>query len=143
MRDINCETIEFKNCVSFLALGDELWDGALERWKEADEATRSAVWDRVKDYVESTDEVVDITQINDIIWFECDDLFFPPTFRVEVWTLKEDGARVYMIDSERFDGPNAESELEDWVYDRFHNVDYENVLRVIKINESSGYEEDL
>ena len=117
MRDINCETIEFKSHVSFLAFGDELWSGARERWQEADEDTRRAVWDRIKEYVESIDEVVDITQINDLIWFECDDLFYPPKFTVKVYkcTFNPDGEdKQELIAEETFEGIGAESEARDY-----------------------------
>ena len=53
MRDVTSEYIEFKNDCSFYGLVDELWSGAKERWQEADEETRIAVWDRVKDWVDA------------------------------------------------------------------------------------------
>ena len=54
----------------------ELWCGALERWEAADDDTREAVFDRICDWTEDEEEV-DMTTVNDLIWFECDDLFFP------------------------------------------------------------------
>lgn len=100
MRDVTNECIEFKNDCSFYGLADELWSGAKERWQEADEETRIAVWDRVKDWVDAVScdgYIPTMTQINDIIWFECDDLFYPPTWTVEVW-LYEDGSVTHKID---------------------------------------------
>lgn len=100
MRDVMSECIEFKSDCTFYGLVDELWSGAKERWKEADEETRIAVWDRVKDWVDAVScdgHIPTITQINDIIWFECDDLFYPPTWTVEVW-LYEDGSITHKID---------------------------------------------
>lgn len=92
MRDVTSEYIEFKNDCSFLSLGDELWSGAKERWQEADEETRIAVWDRVKDWIDSVSYdgyIPTMTEINDLIWFDCDDLFYPPTWTVEVWSYEE------------------------------------------------------
>jgi hypothetical protein len=138
MRDINCETIEFKNSVSFLAFGDELWSGARERWQEADENTRAAVWDRVKRYVECLSEIVDITQINDLIWFECDDLFYPPKFTVKVYkyTFNPDGDdKQELIEEETFEGLNAESEARDY--------GEKIILKVVITNDRDGEEEEL
>lgn len=57
-------------------LGYELWCGAQERWDGADDDTREAVFDRICDWT-ADEEEVDMTTVNDLIWFECDDLFFP------------------------------------------------------------------
>ena len=54
----------------------ELWCGALDRWENADDDTREAVFDRICDWTEGEEEV-DMTTVNDLIWFDCDDLFFP------------------------------------------------------------------
>ena len=86
---IDNEVIEFKSDCTFYGLDDELWCGAKERWMDADYETRCAVWDRIKEWCDAVSDggsdLPSITQINDIIWFECDDLFYPPSFTVEVW----------------------------------------------------------
>lgn len=100
MRDVTSECIEFKNDCTFYGLVDELWSGAKERWQEADESTRIAVWDRVRDWIDAVScdgYIPTMTEINDLIWFECDDLFYPPTWTVEVW-LYEDGSVTHKID---------------------------------------------
>jgi hypothetical protein len=79
------EILEFKSDCTFYGLIDELWSEAKNKWRGADYETRCAVWDRVKEWCECGSELPSITQINDIIWFECDDLFYPPSFTVEVW----------------------------------------------------------
>lgn len=87
------EIIEFKSDCTFYALGDELWSGAKEKWDEADYETRELVWDRIKEWADAVScdgELLSMTQINDIIWFDCDDLFYPPTFTVEVWEYDEE-----------------------------------------------------
>ena len=97
MRDVSVECIEFKNDCTFYGLADELWSGARERWIEADDATRIAVWDRVKEWADTVSdcgELPSMTQINDIIWFECDDLFYPPTFTVEVYKYDDENETV-------------------------------------------------
>ncbi len=54
-------------------LGDLLWGGASERWDDATDEQREAVFERILDYF--YDEVED-TSINDFVWFDCDDIFF-------------------------------------------------------------------
>lgn len=83
------EIIEFKSDCTMFGLYDELWSEAKNKWRDADYETRCAVWDRIKEWCDAVSdggsELPSITQINDIIWFECDDLFYPPSFTVEVW----------------------------------------------------------
>ena len=57
-------------------LDDFLWSGAKDRWDGADEYTKGRVWNRICDWAECAEEVND-TWVNDTIWFECDDLFYP------------------------------------------------------------------
>lgn len=57
-------------------LGEHLWSGARDRWNDADDDTREAVFERILDWFES-DEEIELTTVNDAIWFDCDDLFFP------------------------------------------------------------------
>lgn len=82
------EIIEFKGDCTMYGLIDELWSEAKNKWRDADYETRCAVWDRIKEWCDAVSEcgeLPSITQINDIIWLECDDLFYPPSFTVEVW----------------------------------------------------------
>ena len=72
-RTLTVKTVE---TASTEDIGYKLWSGARERWEDADDDTREAVFDRVCDWTEEEDEV-DMTTVNDLIWFECDDLFFP------------------------------------------------------------------
>ena len=69
-------TVKTVKTVDVNDLEYELWCGAQERWEAADEDTREAVFERICDWTEDEEEV-DMTTVNDIIWFECDDLFFP------------------------------------------------------------------
>lgn len=54
----------------------EFWSGAKARMDSATDQQREQVFDRVAEYCECFDEVTE-TAINDIVWFECDDIFFP------------------------------------------------------------------
>lgn len=54
----------------------EFWSGAKSRMDDATDEQREQVFERVADYCEYADEVTECT-INDIVWFECDDIFFP------------------------------------------------------------------
>lgn len=69
-------TVKSVKTVDVNDIGYELWCGALERWEAADDDTREAVFDRICDWT-ADDEEVDMGTVNDLIWFECDDLFFP------------------------------------------------------------------
>lgn len=58
-------------------LGNLLWSGAKEKWREATDAQRRLVLDRVEDCFEyDENKPVNLTSINDLIWFDCDDIFF-------------------------------------------------------------------
>ena len=50
------------------------WSGAADRWDNATDEQREQVVDRLEEYF--CDETPTETQINDIVWFECDDIFF-------------------------------------------------------------------
>lgn len=60
-------------------LGEHLWSGARDRWNDADDDTREAVFERILDWFDNLDDEdeIEITKINDAIWFDCADLFFP------------------------------------------------------------------
>lgn len=53
----------------------EFWSGARSRMDSATEEQRAAVYARIEEYAEFGD--VTETAINDLVWFECDDIFFP------------------------------------------------------------------
>lgn len=120
MRDVWNEYVEFKSECNFSEIGHELWSGAKDRWGEADYETRVAVWDRVKEWADCVScdgHLPSITQINDIIWFECDDLFYPTKFMVKVYRADENGDRDYRFEplyEETFEGLSAEQDARDW-----------------------------
>lgn len=70
------DTITVKKELCMHDLDDFLWSGARDRWDGADEYTKERVWKRVCMWAECCEEVSD-TWVNDVIWFECDDLFYP------------------------------------------------------------------
>lgn len=77
----------------FWDMDRELWSGAKDRWKDADLKTREAVWGRICDYVacfEDAGDVVPMCKINDLVWFNCDDLFFPEEYDDEECNDEED-----------------------------------------------------
>ena len=55
-------------------LSNELWAGAKELWAYADEDTRRAVWQRIESRF--GDGLTELTEINDFVRFDCDDLFY-------------------------------------------------------------------
>lgn len=65
--------MEVKRELSFDDLGDFFWSGARHRWNDATEEQKKRVWDRLNEWF--SDEIPSETEINDVVWFECDDIF--------------------------------------------------------------------
>ena len=66
--------------IEFEDLSDLLWSGAKERWDNATDNQRIEVWNIVEDVFSPNNydgELPDMTTINDFIWFECDNVFYP------------------------------------------------------------------
>lgn len=60
--------------VEFDMDGFEFWGGAAKRLEGVTEDQRQAVADRIEETFEG--ESPDETAINDLVWFECDDIFY-------------------------------------------------------------------
>lgn len=129
--------LEFKDDCTIYNLDDHIWSGAKERWSEADDNTREAVWERLCEWCEGIDELPTITQINDILWFECDDLFYPPKFRIDY--ENQDGESF----SETFTGLYAEAEAREWWENKIAEDETVNVESAVIINEDTEYSEPL
>lgn len=54
----------------------EFWSGAKSRMDDATDEQREEVFERIAEFCECAGEV-DEYAINDLVWFECDDIFFP------------------------------------------------------------------
>lgn len=52
----------------------EFWGGALERMNGATPKQQQEIFERLEEYFE--DGEYSQTDINDFVWFECDDIFF-------------------------------------------------------------------
>lgn len=52
----------------------EFWGGAADRMADATDAQKAAVYERIEEYTDGGAEVTE-TDINDFVWFECDDIF--------------------------------------------------------------------
>ncbi len=56
-----------------------LWSGAKQRWDNATDDQKERVWDILMESVnvqmDSTGDIPTKTEVNDFIWFECDDIF--------------------------------------------------------------------
>lgn len=154
MRDIACECIEFKNEVGFCAFGDELWDEARRLWNNADDETKELVWDRIREWVNCAScdgELVSLSQINDMIWFECDDLFFPPSYTLKVYQHDDDdeimGEPLPVDDGEddeteiKFEGLHAKDDALEWWKE--HNNDYDLDMVFAHVYDAHGNETDV
>lgn len=134
-------TIVYTDEVGFESFGDMLWSGARERWNDADEQTRELVWNRVEEWANHIMECGDVpssTRINDLVWFDCDDLFYPPKFELKIWRHDY----VELIEETEFDGRNAEDKAmehyENW---KSEHEDYEHIAKLV--NTETGEEWEL
>jgi len=57
-------------------LRSETWSGARDRCADASEETLEAVAYRIAECYGDRDYISE-TALNDLVWFECDDLFYP------------------------------------------------------------------
>lgn len=62
-----------KKELTFDDMSDFLWSGARDRWQDATDEQRQAVWDMLEDVF--YEEIPDETTVNDFVWFDCDDIF--------------------------------------------------------------------
>lgn len=56
-------------------LDNLLWSGARQKWDGATDAQKEAVWDSVE--AAFGDETPEMVELNDFIWYDCDEIFFP------------------------------------------------------------------
>lgn len=54
----------------------EFWASAQDRMNDATSEQREQVFERIAEEFEYNEDVTE-TDINDLVWFECDDIFFP------------------------------------------------------------------
>ncbi len=54
----------------------EFWAGAKRHMDGATDEQREKVYERIAAYCEYAEDVSE-ESINDLVWFECDDIFFP------------------------------------------------------------------
>lgn len=134
-------TIVYTNEIGFEAFGDMLWGLARERWNEADDETRQLVWERIEEWVNCLLEYKDIpsdTQINDIVSFDCDDLFYPPKFRLKIYRHDY----VELIEETEFEGIGAEDKAMEY-YENWKS-EHEDEERIAKlVNTETGEEWEL
>ncbi len=70
-------TITFTQTIS--ADRFEFWSGAKARMDDATDDMRERVYERMAEYCECCEDVSG-TAINDLVWFYCDDIFFPDEY---------------------------------------------------------------
>lgn len=63
--------VEFEPC------NFQFWAGAKDRMDVATDEQREAVYDRIEEFYGCSECLPSETDINDLVWFECDDIFFP------------------------------------------------------------------
>jgi hypothetical protein len=62
-----------KEDIDILDLDDKLWSGAERKWRSASNDQKQAVWASLNEVF--GDKVPTMTEVNDFIWFDCDDIF--------------------------------------------------------------------
>ena len=70
--------IEVKRELDFNDLDNFFWSGAKDRWDDATDDQKERVWDRVWEVFvinEVDGSLPTETEVNDFVWFECDDIF--------------------------------------------------------------------
>ena len=65
--------MEVKRGLDFDDLDSFFWSGARDRWNDATDDQKERVWDLIKEVF--AEEVPTETEVNDFVWFECDDIF--------------------------------------------------------------------
>jgi len=65
--------MEVKRELDFDDLDRFFWSGAKDRWDDATDDQKERVWERLNEWF--SDEIPTETEINDTVWFECDDIF--------------------------------------------------------------------
>ena len=63
-----------KEEVTSIQLGERLWSGAVDTWREIEEAGKEEEAMQYFEEMFCDEEAVDLTTINDILWMESDDL---------------------------------------------------------------------
>lgn len=99
MRNRNVDkSIYAKKRITFWELGGSLWGEAKRRWESADLETKKVVWDTMVERLESLEECgqeATFTDINDMLWFEFDEIFYPEPVTLEIYVTKEDFNKLY------------------------------------------------
>ena len=77
-----------KEEVTSMELADKLWSGAIDTWKQILEADKE---DEAMNYC-GEESAVDITKINDYLWFESDDILSALVLnkKSKEWCIAED-----------------------------------------------------
>ena len=65
--------MEVKRELDFDDLDRFFWSGARDRWNNATDDQKKRVWYLIQEVF--AEEVPTETEVNDFVWFECDDIF--------------------------------------------------------------------
>lgn len=55
----------------------DFWSGAKDRIESATDEQKEQVKQRIEEYIDCCGEIPTETAINDLVWFDCDDIFYP------------------------------------------------------------------
>lgn len=67
----------FKKEIDIDDLDDFFWSGARDRWNDATDDQKKEVWNRIQEWADCREnDLLSDTEINDLVWFECDDIFY-------------------------------------------------------------------
>lgn len=86
-----------KKELTFDEMSDFLWGPARDLWNKATDEQREAVWDMLEDTFYN--EIPDETTVNDIVWHDCDEYFFPEEAEEYDESLKRNKAKENKLES--------------------------------------------
>lgn len=66
-----CRTIELEDVVTILRCE------ALKKWISATDTQRESIWELINDTLGANGNIPTESEINDFIWFNCDEIFYP------------------------------------------------------------------
>lgn len=72
-----CRTIDYEDMVTILR------SEALKKWISATETQRYSVWELINDTLGLNGNIPTESEVNDFVWFQCDEIFYPDDYSDE------------------------------------------------------------
>lgn len=135
--------MEVKRELNFDDLDRFFWSGARDRWNDATDDQKERVWDLIQEVF--ADEIPTETEVNDFVWFECDDIFNEKDEDEE----KDESRKVEVKQPRKLPRKNARCEAVDMdkpLWEGWTPMDYakdnEMIMDMIMSGRSNTYRND-